>query len=56
MKPPNQVLLEAAARLFAAGHPDLAQDVRQLAKRWTPEDDDLLCGRGLPTDETDELA
>lgn len=56
MKPPNRVLLEAAARLFAAGHTDLAQDVRQLATKWTPADEQELCGRGLPTAKTDELA
>lgn len=47
MKPPNRVLLEAAARLFADGHNVLAQDVRQLARQWTPADEQELCGRGL---------
>lgn len=44
MKQPNHVLIEASARLFADGHPDLAADVRQLAKRWTPQDEQMLCG------------
>ena len=33
---PHHVLLQAAARLNADGHVDLAADVHQLAKRWTP--------------------
>lgn len=49
MKQPNHLLIEAAARLFADGHTDLAQDLRQLARRWTPADEEELCGRGQPT-------
>lgn len=36
---PHKLLLEAALRLFADGHTELAQDVRQLAQRWTPVDE-----------------
>lgn len=39
MKAPNVVLIEAAARLFADGHDRLAADVRQLARKWTPEEE-----------------
>ena len=46
MQQPNRLLIEAAARLFAAGHPELAVDLRQLARRWTPADERELCGQG----------
>jgi len=36
---PHKLLLEASLRLFADGHTELAQDVRQLAQRWTPIDE-----------------
>jgi hypothetical protein len=36
LQSPHHVLLQAAARLNADGHIDLAADVHQLAKRWTP--------------------
>ena len=36
LQSPHHVLLQAAARLNADGHVDLAADVHQLAKRWTP--------------------
>lgn len=44
MKQPHRLLIEAAVRLFADGHPTLATDLRQLARRWTPEDERELCG------------
>lgn len=56
MKQPNRLLLEASARLYADGHPDLASDLRQLARRWTPADEQELCGRGQRTANLDEPA
>jgi len=42
MKEPYQLLIQVSARLFADGHTNLAQDVRQLALRWTPEREKIL--------------
>lgn len=42
--PAHQLLLQAAARLNADGHTDLAQDILQLARQWTPEAERLLVG------------
>jgi len=53
MKQPNRLLIEASARLFADGHPELAADLRQLARHWTPADETELCGRGLLEQEAD---
>jgi hypothetical protein len=39
---PHKLLIQAAARLFADGHNDLARDVRQLAHKWTPLDEQRL--------------
>lgn len=39
---PHQLLIQVAARLFADGHVDLAQDVRQLANKWTPAQEKRL--------------
>ena len=41
---PHQLLIQVAARLFADGHVDLAQDVRQLANKWTPTQEKRLVG------------
>lgn len=41
---PHQLLIQVAARLFADGHVDLAQDVRQLANKWTPAQEKRLVG------------
>lgn len=41
---PHQLLIQVAARLFADGHVDLAQDVRQLANKWTPLREKRLVG------------
>lgn len=41
---PHQLLIQVAARLFADGHVDLAQDVRQLANKWTPIQEKRLVG------------
>ncbi len=56
MRQPNRVLLEAAARLFAHGHNDLAQDLRQLARMYTPTDEQEVCGRSQGSDEEGEAA
>lgn len=39
---PHKLLIQAAARLFADGHVEMAQDIRQLAQKWTPVDEQRL--------------
>lgn len=36
MDRPHVLLLKAAARLHSCGHSDLAQDILQLSRQWTP--------------------
>ena len=38
MEKPHVLLLKAAARLNADGHFALAQDIHQLARKWTPHE------------------
>ena len=40
----NRLLIQVSARLFADGHTAMAQDVRQLAHQWTPEQERRLVG------------
>jgi hypothetical protein len=42
--PAHHVLLQASARLNADGHTELASDVLQLARQWTPESERQLVG------------
>ena len=49
---PHKLLIQAAARLFADGHGDLARDVRQLALKWTPADERRLIAGNKSTQPT----
>lgn len=42
MDQPNVLLAKAAARLNAHGYTDMAQDLLQLSRRWTPESERQL--------------
>jgi hypothetical protein len=42
--PAHHVLLQASARLNADGHVDLAADILQLARQWTPDAERQLVG------------
>jgi hypothetical protein len=42
--PAHHLLLQAAARLNADGHVELAADILQLARQWTPESEQQLVG------------
>jgi hypothetical protein len=46
--PAHHLLLQAAARLNADGHTDLAGDMLQLARQWTPEGERELIGDRSP--------
>jgi hypothetical protein len=48
---PHHLLIQVSARLFADGHTTMAQDVRQLAHQWTPEQERRLVG-GETIDKT----
>lgn len=50
MYPPHQLLLYAAARLNAHGHTSLAQDLRQLARHYTPSSETELVGQCVDSD------
>ena len=52
---PHKLLIQVAARLFADGHNDLAFDVRQLAIRWTPEDERRLVSGDRTIEPTRKL-
>lgn len=42
MDRPDRVLMRAALQLYASGHIQLADDVKQLAVKWTPDDELVL--------------
>jgi hypothetical protein len=48
---PHRLLIQVSARLFADGHTAMAQDVRQLAHQWTPDQERRLVG-GETIDKT----
>lgn len=47
-EPAHRLLQQAAARLNADGHVELAADVLQLSRNWTPDNERALVGERLP--------